>query len=284
MNGELGNYDTFLEPISTLSIKATLNAKKCIESGFTTIRDLASCEYIGVSVRNCINSGLIEGPRIICAGKALSTTGGHGEFFPPWIDFKGFKGGNYVARVDGAAEIRKEVRKQIAAGVDLIKVATSSGILEEVTEPGNAEFSDEELKLIVEEAKRKGKNVAAHANGEGIKSSLKAGIKSIEHGFLLDEEGAKLMKEKGAFLVPTLKVIDSCLKTNEKFFTKAIARKIRKIKGIPEDSFKKALKNNIKIAMGTDAGSPNNFHGDNSVELELMVKNGMSKILTSRII
>jgi imidazolonepropionase-like amidohydrolase len=189
---------------------------------------------------------------------------------------------NYVRRVDGKVEIRKEIRKQVAAGVDLIKVFASGGISEETTLPGIREFSDEELKTVVEEAESAKKLVAAHANGEGMKAALGAGIKSIEHGFFLDEEGVKSMKEKRAFLVPTLKANDSLQKCDEKLLTRPVAEKVRMIRGVPEKSFKKALENNIKIAMGTDAGSSNNHHGDNSVELSLMVKNGMSELQAVR--
>ncbi|HIH97700.1 MAG TPA: amidohydrolase family protein [Thermoplasmata archaeon] len=278
-NGELTHYELFLQPISTMAIKAAASAKKYVETGFTTVRDLGSFEYIGVSVRNCINSGIIQGPRVLSAGIPLTITGGHGELFPPWINFPE---DNYVRRVDGKVEIRKEIRKQVAAGVDLIKVFASGGISEETTLPGIREFSDEELKTVVEEAESAKKLVAAHANGEGMKAALRAGIKSIEHGFFLDEEGVKLMKEKRAFLVPTLKANDSLQKCDEKSLTKPVAEKVRMIRGVPEKSFKKALENNIKIAMGTDAGSPNNHHGDNSVELSLMVKNGMSELQAVR--
>jgi imidazolonepropionase-like amidohydrolase len=268
----------FLSPISTWAIEAACNAGKYIKAGFTTIRDLGSPGYIGISVRNCINSGIIPGPRILASGGPLGATGGHGQSFPPWVKYKE----EFSELVDGETEIRKAIRKQAAAGVDWIKVATSGGITDPVSMVDVQELSNEEIKVVMSEARRVGKPVSAHAEGiNGIKAAIRAGVRSIEHGVMLNDETIKQMIRKGIFLIPTLSAFQLIKEKGLKGgIPKYAVEKNKEITKVHKKSFKKALDSGVKIAMGTDAGAPFNFHGENAYELELMNKYGMTPMQT----
>ena len=275
-NGDSDPKMSFLSPLSIWAIKAACNAKKYIDAGFTTIRDLGSPEYIGVSVRNCIDSGIIAGPRILASGRPLGMTGGHGQSLPPWVEYRE----ELSELVDGETEIRKAIRKQVAAGVDWIKIMATGGMSDPVSIPDIQEFSDEEIGVILNESMRAGKPVAAHAEGgDGIKAVIRAGVRSIEHGIMLDDVAIKEMMEKGIFLVPTL---SAPYRIREKGLDAGISEyvveKNEKFVGFHEISFKKALDSGVKIVMGTDAGTPFNFHGENAYELELMIRYGMEPI------
>ena len=250
-------------PALTL-LKSSRAAQQTLEAGFTTVRDVGSRDHSIFTLQRAIDTGLVPGPRIAAAGLAICMIGGHARFIGQ--------------EVEGAEQVRAVVRAQIAAGASVIKVIASGGVLTPGTSPDQAQMTLDELRAAVEEAQRAGRKVAAHAHGaSGMKNAIHAGVHSIEHATLMDEEAAALMKQQGVFMVPTLSAL-------------ATTAACRLGCGIPESaldkaksmtkrhqvSFKNALRDGIQIAMGTDAGTPFNFHGENAQELERMVAFGMS--------
>ncbi len=250
-------------PALTL-LKSSHAARKTLEAGFTTVRDVGSRDHSIFTLQRAIDAGLVPGPRIVGAGLAICMIGGHARFIGQ--------------EVEGTEQVRSAVRAQIAAGAAVIKVIASGGVLTPGTSPDQAQMTVEELEAAVEEAQRAGRKVAAHAHGSsGMKNAVRAGVHSIEHATLMDDEAAAMMKQQGVFMVPTLSAL-------------ATTAACRLGCGIPESaldkaksmtkrhqvSFKKALRDGIQIAMGTDAGTPFNFHGENAQELERMVAFGMS--------
>ena len=191
--------DRFRKSPIDLAISAHVYARRTVEAGFTTIRNLGAAEYIDLALRRAIDSGKVVGPRMLCAAITLSATGGHGDLngFSPYLKFDRISG---IA--DGVEGVRKRVRENIKYGADWIKIAASAGVLSEEESVGAPQYSFEEMKAVVEEAKMWGRKVAAHAHGtEAIKIAIRAGVASIEHGSFLDDEAIAMMKERGTWLV-----------------------------------------------------------------------------------
>ena len=185
------------DPLSMKTIKAVEHISRYLPAGFTTICDEGSPEYLGVSLRNAIEAGIIEGPRVVASGRMLSITGGHGQFFPLWVSVET----TMAEIVDGPDRLREAVRRQLTAGVDVIKFCSTGGILDPVSKPWDQEYSSEEMGVIIGEANRLGKRTSTHAQGPaGVKAAVKAGVDSIEHGSLMDDECIALMKEKALSL------------------------------------------------------------------------------------
>jgi imidazolonepropionase-like amidohydrolase len=257
--------DAFAKETPALTLlKSSRSARQTLEAGFTTVRDVGSRDHSIFTLQQAIDAGLVPGPRIVAAGLAICMIGGHARFIGQ--------------EVEGVQQVRAVVRAQVAAGAAVIKVIASGGVLTPGTLPEQAQMTVEELQAAVEEAHRAGRKVAAHAHGSsGMKNALRAGVHSIEHATLMDEEAAAMMKLQGVFMVPTLSAL-------------ATTAACRLGCGIPESaldkaksmtkrhqvSFKKAHRSGILIAMGTDAGTPFNYHGDNAQELERMVALGMT--------
>lgn len=203
---------------------------------------------------------MIQGPHMYCAGKVICMTGGHG-----WQE---------GIEADGKDGCLKAVRTQLKSGVDLIKMMATGGVMTKGVEPGNAQFSVEEMKVMIEEAHKAGRKTATHAQGlQGIKNALYAGIDSIEHGCFLDEECLELMKKQNTFLVPTL-CAPQCIidKGIENGVAKYMVDKTLKVKDAHVKSVKKAYKQGIQIALGTDAGTPFNYHNNTAYEMELLAR------------
>ena len=262
--------------MSTLAIKATIYLKRSIEAGFTTLRSVGDPEYLGVSLRDAVSKGFIPGPRILTSGQSLSITGGHGTVLLPWLHSDIIHG----IFADGVEEVRKAVRTLIGSGVDLIKLLATGGVMDIATEPGAQNYNLDEIRVAVEEAHKFGKKVAAHVEGlSGAKDCIRAGVDSLEHGTELDDEAVQMMKDKGIFFVPTLIVGYNVQKYGiAGGIPEYAVKKESQINKKSLESFKRAYKAGVKIAMGTDAGSPFTYHGDNAKELEIMVNNGMSPI------
>jgi imidazolonepropionase-like amidohydrolase len=257
--------DAITKETSSLTLlKSSRAARQTLKAGFTTVRDVGSRDHSIFTLQEAIGRGLVPGPRIIAAGLAICMVGGHARFIGQ--------------EVEGVQQVRAVVRAQIAAGASVIKVIASGGVLTPGTSPDQAQMTEEELQAAVEEAQRAGRKVAAHAHGSsGMKNAIRAGVHSIEHATLMDEEAATMMKQHAVFMVPTLSAL-------------ATTAACRLGCGVPESaldkakamtkrhavSFKNALRDGIQIAMGTDAGTPFNFHGENAQELERMVSFGMS--------
>ncbi|MEP7322328.1 MAG: amidohydrolase family protein [Saprospiraceae bacterium] len=268
--------DIFRKTTADNAIRAPIYAKRTLEAGFTTCRDLGSGDLIDISLRNAINEGVITGPRMLVATFALGATGGHSDLtgFNPDISTKGNP--DFTGVADGIDEIRKRVRNNIKWGADVIKVCATAGVLSEEESVGAPQYSLEEMKALVDEAHMWGRKVAAHAHGtEGIKRAVIAGVNSIEHGSVMDTEALQLMKQKGTYYVPTIYVGDYVIKEfAKKGFPEKILNKARAITPLLATSFSSALKAGVKIAYGTDAGVfP---HGLNARQFAFMVKYGQT--------
>jgi imidazolonepropionase-like amidohydrolase len=246
------------------SLRGVKNLKKTLELGTTYFRDLGGPVGIDLDLRNAVNKKFIEGPEFLAAGKVICMTGGHG-----WMTGR---------EADGPVETRKAAREQLKAGADVIKVMATGGVMTEGVEPGSPQFTIEEMASAIEEAHKAGKKTATHAQGTtGIKNAIKAGIDSIEHGFYLDDEIFEMMKEKGVFLVATL-VAPYFIVENGKdgSIPEYAVKKATDAMEAHQESFKKAYKAGVKIAMGTDSGTPYNHHGSAPHEIKLMIECGMN--------
>lgn len=272
------NYydDIFRKTPIDYAMLAPLYAKRTLLAGFTMVRDVGSDQLIDVSLRNAINDGSIDGPRMLVSTFALGSTGGHVDLtgFNPNIDWKYNK--DFTGVADGVDEIRKRVRNNIKWGADWIKFMASGGVLSEEETPGLPQYSFEEMKALCDEAHLWNRKVCAHAHGtEAIKLAVKAGVASIEHGSLVDAEGIQLMKEKGVYLVADIYNDDYILaEYTKKGYPEKIMNKERMIGKLQRENFQKAAKAGVKIAFGTDAGVYP--HGWNAKQFYHMVKYGLT--------
>ncbi len=270
-NALFRDYDSFG------AILAVGNARKTLMAGFTTIRNVGAANFDDLAIRKAINDGWIIGPRMLTAGHAIGITGGH-------CDKNGFKpgmaDGDYKTGIaDGVDQVRAAVRYQIKYGVDLIKTCATGGVVSEGDAVGVQQYSYEELKAMVDEAKQHDRKVAAHAHGtEGIKVAVRAGVTSIEHGSFIDLEGAKLMKKNGTFLVPTLMAGEAVKKLANDGFLKGLrAEKALAAAKAVRNAIKIAVDNDLLIVLGSDSGAIP--HGTNGHEFTLMVNWGGMKPL-----
>jgi len=268
--------DTFRRSPIDAAVRAPIYARRTLEAGFTTVRDVGAAEFIDVALRNAINDGSVAGPRMAVATLALSATGGHGDLngFSPYLRFEGFSG---IA--DGADELRRKVRENVKRGADWIKVLAGAGVLSEEESAGAPQYSQDELNAVVTEAAMWGRKVAAHAHGaEAIARAARAGVASVEHGGLVDEEGVGIMKERGTFLVPDI-ITDVYILEHgaEQKLPPKIIEKERSLRPQQDANWSRAIKAGVKLAFGTDAGVYP--HGQNARQFALLVKHlGMSPI------
>jgi imidazolonepropionase-like amidohydrolase len=264
-------------PFSYRFYEAVKNLDATLRIGITTVRDAGGAD---LGVKRALENGLVRGPRIQISITMLSQTGGHGDgwlpsgcrisLFPPYP-------GCPEAIVDGPDEVRRKVRQLVQAGADVIKVATSGGVMSPTDKPQNPGFDPEELGALVAEAEAAGLWVMAHAQATiGIKNAIRAGIRSIEHGIYLDDEAIELMVERGTYLVPTLMAptgVVEAARAGASISDASLAKAIEVI-DVHRDSFRRAVEAGVKVAMGTDSGvTP---HGDNLREIELMAECGMA--------
>ncbi len=261
----------------------TLYANRTLQAGFTTVRNLGDSYNVSVSLRNAINKGIVTGPRIYTAAKAIATTGGHAD--PTNGSAKLFMGdpGPEQGVANGVAELRKAVRQRYKDGADLIKITATGGVLSLAKNGQNPQFMNDELKAVVDTANDYGMTVAVHAHGkEGMERAIKAGVTSIEHGTYMDRETIALMKKYGTYYVPTI-LAGNWVAEKAKidgFFPSVVRPKAAEIGPLIQNTFSKAYKAGVKIAYGTDTGVSE--HGDNGGEFALMVKGGMPAIETIR--
>ena len=256
------------------ALLATTYARKTIDAGFTTVRNVGATDYVDVGLRNAINSGWVVGPRMLVAVHAIGATGGHGDGdpIPPARGVP--QQGPITGVCNGAAECRAAVRYQIKYGADVIKFMPSGGVLS-LSDPVDApELSQEEMNVIVEEAHNWGRRVAAHCHGDTAgRMAVQAGVDSIEHGSFLKPATLAMMREHGTYLVPTLLAGEWTGGKADKF-PPVIAAKARAALAARSEMFRNALKVGVKIAFGTDSAvSP---HGLNAREFALMTGLGMS--------
>jgi imidazolonepropionase-like amidohydrolase len=265
-------------PFSYRFFQAAHNLEATLRIGITTVRDAGGAD---LGVKQAVADGLVKGPRMQISLSMISQTGGHGD---GWMPFGGsvralltHHPGVPETIVDGPDEMRHKVRELVRMGADVIKVATSGGVLSPRDKPTHAHFRFEELEVLVEEATAAGIWVMAHAQATpGIKNAIRAGIRSIDHGIYLDDEAIEMMLARGTWLVPTLVapmgVIDAA--DAGASIPEASVAKAREVVEIHRQSFARAVAAGVKVAMGTDSGvTP---HGRNLRELELMVAGGMT--------
>jgi imidazolonepropionase-like amidohydrolase len=265
------------KPFSLEFYETARNLKATLAGGITTVRDAGGAD---LGTKTALEQGLISGPRIQISLIMLSQTGGHGDDWLPsgqTVALMAPHPGRPSAIVDGPEEMRRKVRELIRGGADVIKVATTGGVLSPRDDPRHAHFAPDELEVLVREASAAGRWVMAHAQGsEGIKNAIRAGIRSIEHGIYLDDEAIDLMLERGTYLVPTLVAPIGVLKAAEAGLAipETSLRKAKETIEVHRDSFRRAVAAGVKVAMGTDSGvTP---HGRNLEELALMEQGGMS--------
>lgn len=260
------DYDSFA------AILGTRNARNILLAGFTTIRNVGADNFDDMALRKAINEGFVPGPRMMAAGHAIGITGGHCDEngFKPGLFDQGIKSG--IA--NGPEEVRAAVRYQVKYGADVIKTCATGGVLSEGDAVGATQYTYEEMKALIDEAHKLDRRVAAHAHGtEGIKIAVRAGVNSIEHGSFLDEEGAKMMADRGTYLVPTLMAGEQVEKLAKSGVLQGlIAEKALAAAAAMRNGIRTAKRNNVKIALGTDSSVIP--HGTNGHEFVLMVEWG----------
>jgi len=252
------------ESIPMTTLKAARFARRTLMAGVTSIRDMGGRGEVDLVLRDAIRSGLISGPRMLVSRQLVCMTGGHG-----WPMGR---------EADGPDDVRKAVREQIKRGADLIKLMATGGVMTPGVEPGAEQLTEEELRAGIEEAHKAGRKTATHAMGtQGILNALLAGIDSIEHGVYLNEEIVSLMVKRGVPLIPTISAMYHIETRGLEAGIPAFAvEKTQRVKPHHLSSIRLAREAGVKIAMGTDAGTPFNMHGENTMELKLFVDQGFS--------
>src|SRR6202790_4938404 len=256
------------------AITGVKNARLTLRAGFTTVRNVGASGFTDVAVRDGINAGEIEGPRMLVSGPPLGITGGHcdNNLLPAEYHFRS------EGVADGPWAVRAKVREVIKYGADVIKICASGGVLSKGDQPGTPQYALEEMKAIAEEAHKLGRKVAAHAHGtQSIKDAIRAGIDSIEHSSLIDDEGIALAKEHGTYLVFDIYNDDFILQEGAKAGMLAESiEKEKKIGRLQRENFRRAFQAGTKMAFGTDAGVYP--HGDNARQFAKMVEWGMKPL------
>ena len=260
------------ETAADIAIRAVRNARRTLMAGFTTVRDVGSGGFADIALMRAIDRGLVDGPHVIPAGHALGITGGHCDLtgFAPGVAEPGPEEG--IA--DGPGAVLWALRYQVKHGAQVIKICATAGVLSFEGPVGAQQFSDEEMRTIVEEANRHGLKVAAHAHGtDGIKAAVRAGVASIDHGSMLDDEAIRLMVERGTYLVPTSYLAEA---VDMVALPPPIRAKAEYVLPRARESLSRAIAAGVRVAFGTDAGVfP---HGDNAREFAVLVERGMSPL------
>jgi len=258
------------------ALRSTVYARATLMAGFTTVRDLGDNGVNSIALRKAINEGWIPGPRIFTSGKSLATTGGHAD---PTNALRGDyrrDPGPTEGVINGPDDARKAVRQRYKDGADLIKLTATGGVLSLAVNGQNPQFTDAELKAVVETAHDYGMIVAVHAHGtEGMRRAVLAGVDSIEHGTFMTDDVMKLMIERGTYWVPTNMAGEWVAKKAEEkgYFPEVVRPKAAAIGPVMRATFAKGYAAGVKIAFGTDSGV--SAHGDNAREFELMIEGGM---------
>ncbi len=276
--GVEGQLSGVTDNIALRAHEAAFNARKTLDAGFTTVRNLGSSDGITLGLRDAIARGWAIGPRIVDAGTSISATTGHMD---PTLGYRDEFHAVLLqdgSTCDGADDCRRAVRRQIARGVDVIKIATTGGVNSRIGLGLGAQMFDDEVRAIVETAHLYGKKVAVHAHGaDGINLALRAGADSIEHGTLIDDATLRLWRDSRAYYVPTLSTVNGYierLRNNPNAYQGEVRQKIEWRIGITGQALRRAVPAGVRIAFGTDAGV--SMHGRNADEFLLMVQHGMT--------
>ena len=247
------------------ALRMAENAAKTLAAGVTTVRDLGAKDHIDISFRRALDEGLATAaPRLVLSGQPVTMTGGH-----CW---------QFGRQADGVDDARRAAREQIRAGADCVKLMATGGILTQGNEIGAAQLEEAEMRAAIEEADKAGKLSAVHAHGaSGIKNGIRAGVHSVEHAYFLDDDGIDLMLKRDVWLVPTAVAVDLVVKNGiESGIPTDVVEKAEEAIESQRATCRKALGSGVRIAMGTDAGTPYNRHGENAQELVALVSLGMS--------
>jgi imidazolonepropionase-like amidohydrolase len=250
------------------------NARITLEAGITTIRNVGARDYSDVALRDAVNAGDVPGPRMIVSGPALSITGGHCD--NNLLPFEYHASSEGVA--DGVEAVQHKVREVIKYGADVIKICATGGVMSKGDDPNTSQFTLEEMKMAVSEAHRLGRKVAAHAHGaDGVKLASEAGVDSIEHGHLMNDEAIATLKKNGTYLVPTIYLTDWVTQNAAKSgIPEYSLQKMKMVTDAAQNNIRKAIAAGVKIGMGTDAAVYP--HGLNAHELEVYVRLGMTPL------
>jgi len=283
-NSRTTELDRFKENAADIALDGVVYAQRTLLAGFTTVRDLGSAFNTDIALRNAINAGKVPGPRIFAAGKAIASTGGHGDPTNGMADYLRQGGSGPTEGVaDGVADAVQAVRQRYKDGADVIKITATGGVLSIAKNGMNPQFSEEEIRAIVETARDYGFTVAAHAHGtEGIKRAIRGGVASIEHGTFLDDEAMRLMKERGVYYVPTISAGQYVYERAREpgFLPELVRPKALAVGPQIQKTFAKAWKAGVPIMFGTDTGV--SAHGQNAREFALMVDAGMPAMAAIR--
>ncbi|MBQ3107790.1 MAG: amidohydrolase family protein [Firmicutes bacterium] len=271
-------YEASRSLLGDFVVRALEQANNNLMAGFTTVRDCGSRGFVNVSVRDAIAQGKFPGSRVLACGSGISTTGGHGDdHFSPYLS-----NSIGIGACDGAAAARKGARYNIKFGADFIKVMATGGVMSPGTTVGAQQLTPDELEAICEIARMYGVHTAAHAHGtEGIKAAARAGITSIEHGMMLDDEAIEIFLEKGTYHTPTIIAAERIITCGPQMGLQGwMIDKAKQVYERHEWGVREGLRLGVKHSFGTDAGTPSNFHGKQGYEFELMTRFGFTPVQT----
>jgi imidazolonepropionase-like amidohydrolase len=271
-----GFTDQFRWNVADHAVRSTVYARRTLQAGFTTVRDLGDNGGESVALRDAINAGVLPGPRIYTAGTAIGSTGGHADGTDGYRKDLAGDPGPQDGIINGADDAWKAVRQHYKDHVDLLKIMPSGGVLDESASVDNAQMTEAEVAAVIAAAHDYGFSVAAHAHGaEAIRRAVRAGVDSIEHGTFMDEEGMRLMKQRGTWYVPTIiagKYVEEMANVPG-YYPARIAVKAKQVGPLIQQTAGRAYKAGVRIAFGTDSGVYP--HGDNAKEFTYMVEAGI---------
>ncbi len=275
MNGE-GNdrMDLLHHTPAELTLYSLKNVQQDLYAGFTTLRDCGSQAFVSVALRDAINKGDFEGPRMFVSGYALGSTGGHADsHYAPGVTCTAEE----HPIIDGPDSARKAARFNLKNGADFLKFMSTGGVMSKGTTLGAQQLCDDEIAAIIEIANLYGVHTATHAHGtNGIKAAVRAGVTTVEHGMILDEEAIELMLEHGTYLTPTIIAAERiCVKGPEMGLTPWMVEKANQALSHHEWGFRQCLEKGVPITFGTDSATPYNYHGKQGYEFELLQRFGM---------
>ena len=268
--------DGFKKNAADVALDGALFARRTLDAGFTTVRDLGDSYRASIALRDAINAGKVPGPRVFAAGKSIATTGGHADPTNGWAQKFAGNPGPADGVINGPDEAAQAVRQRYKDGSDVVKITATGGVLSVAKSGLNPQFTEEEIRAIVTTARDYGFTVAAHAHGaEGMKRAVRAGVDTIEHGTFMDDETIALMKQKGTWYVPTISAGRWVFDRGQEpgFFPEIVRPKAIAIGPQIQGTFAKAWKAGVRILFGTDTGV--SAHGDNAREFRFMVESGM---------
>ncbi|MGD9597082.1 MAG: amidohydrolase family protein [Steroidobacteraceae bacterium] len=283
-NSRTTELDRYKNDAADIVLDGVVYAGRTLLAGFTTVRDLGSAFNTDIALRDAINAGKVKGPRIFAAGKAIASTGGHGDPTNGMADYLRHGAPGPVEGVaNGPAAAAEAVRQRYKDGADVIKITATGGVLSIAKNGMNPQFTEEEIRAIVETARDYGFKVAAHAHGtEGIKRAVRGGVASIEHGTFMDDEAMQLMKQRGTMYVPTISAGNYVYERAQEpgFLPELVRPKALAVGPQIRETFAKAWKAGVPIMFGTDTGV--SAHGRNAREFALMVEAGMPAMAAIR--